>query len=79
MRTLPLVVVLLVANDVLLAFLLDVQLNGSTVVILTALVLSATVFAVAAFAVEDENEPPTRRELQKKVETLQARVDELET
>ncbi|WP_232687046.1 hypothetical protein [Halobacterium zhouii] len=78
MRTIPLVVVLLVANDVLLAFLLDAQLNGSAVVILAALVLSGTVLAVAAFAVEDENEPPTRRELQEEIESLRAQVEERE-
>ena len=78
MRTLPLVVVLLVVNDVALALLLDVQLPGSTVVVGGAIALSATVLAIVAFTVDDDGDPPTRRELQEEVETLRARVDDLE-
>lgn len=78
MRKLAFALVLLVVNDVALALLLNEPLNASAVVILGAIVLSATVLLVVAAGVEDDGEPPTRQELKEEVASLRARVEELE-
>lgn len=79
MRTLPLVVVLLVVNDLALALLLGVELHGVILVVGAAIALSTTVLAVVAFAVDgDDDGLPTRRDLEEEVAALRQRVERLE-
>ena len=78
MRTLPTVLAVVLLNDAALLVVLDLTSPAWTVVLGGALLLTASVFAIVSYGVEDDGSPPSRRELQEEVETLRERVDELE-
>lgn len=77
MRTLPLVLAVVLVNDAVLLLALDVAVPAWLVVGGVALVLTV-LLAVLVTASVDETKSPSSAELQRQVQALRERVDELD-